>query len=138
MAFHEPFKNLQHKLWTKEGPRVKLAVWLPTTKNQESTQPQCVHVECDTLLKSSQGELQVCFKPHLNQRSEQGVMNSQSPRSPNRDNFGTPPWESREKVSFGCRCHGVTQIILCGGRWWLISNLGRGESCESKVTHGLS
>jgi len=24
-------------------------------------------------------------------------MNAQSPRSPNRDNFGTPFWESREK-----------------------------------------
>jgi hypothetical protein len=24
-------------------------------------------------------------------------MNAQNPRSVNRDNFGTPPWESREK-----------------------------------------
>jgi hypothetical protein len=37
MASHEPFGHLQPKLWAKEGPRVKLAVWLPTTKSQEST-----------------------------------------------------------------------------------------------------
>jgi hypothetical protein len=55
-------------------------------------------------------------------------MNAQSPRSPNRDNFGTPLWESWEKESFGCRCGGVTQSILYGGRWWLPASLGRGES----------
>jgi hypothetical protein len=29
-----------------------------------------------------------------------------------RDNFGTPTWESREKVSFGCKCGEVAQRIL--------------------------
>jgi hypothetical protein len=90
------------------------------------------------LLERSRGELQVCFRPHLNWRFEQRVMNFQIPGSPNWDTFRTPPWESREKMSFGCRCRGVTQRILYGGRWWLPSNLGRGESCESRVAHGLS
>ncbi len=31
------FGRLQPKLWAKEGPGVKLAVWLPTTKRREST-----------------------------------------------------------------------------------------------------
>jgi hypothetical protein len=44
MASHDPFGHLQHKLWQKEGSRVKLAVWLPTTKSQESTWPRCVQV----------------------------------------------------------------------------------------------
>jgi hypothetical protein len=65
-------------------------------------------------------------------------MNSQSPRSPNRDSFGTSLWESRDKKPFGCGCRGVTQIILYGGRWWLPSSPGHGESCESIVAHGLS
>jgi hypothetical protein len=138
MASHEPYRHVQHKLYVKEGPRVKLIVWLPTTKSRESTRPWCVQVECDTLLESSQGEIQVCFRPHPNRRSEQGVMSCQSPRSPNWDNFGTPPWESREKVSFGCRCGRVTQRILYGERWWLPPSPGRGESCESKVTCGSS
>ncbi len=39
-------------------------------------------------------------------------MNAQSPGSPNRDNFGTPLWESREKVPFGCKCGRKAQRIL--------------------------
>jgi len=93
MGLHGPFGHLQHKLWRNEGLGVKLVVWLPTTKSQESTWPLCVQVECDTLLENSWGELQVCFRPHPNRRSEQKVTTSQSPGSPNRDNFGTTPWE---------------------------------------------
>jgi hypothetical protein len=52
-------------------------------------------------------------------------MNAQSPESPNRDSFGTPFWESWEKVSFGCKCNGETQRILYGGRWWLPPSPGR-------------
>jgi len=65
-------------------------------------------------------------------------MNVQSPGSSNRNIFGTPFWESREKVPFGCKCGGETQRILYGGRWWLPSNLGYGELSESKVACGLS
>jgi hypothetical protein len=65
-------------------------------------------------------------------------MNAQSPRSPSRDNFETPLWESRDKKPFGCSLHGVTQSILYGGRWWLPPSPGRGESNESKVARGLS
>jgi hypothetical protein len=65
-------------------------------------------------------------------------MNAQSPGSPKPDSFETPLWESWEKRPFGCRCGGVTQIILYGGRWWLPPSSGRGESSESKVTYGLS
>jgi hypothetical protein len=114
------------------------AILLLTTKSQESTRPQCVQVGCDTLLKSFQQELQVCFRPHHNWRSEQIIIIPQSGGSPNRDSFGTPPWESRDKKPFRCRCRRQAQRILHGGRWWLPPNLGRGESCESRVTRGLS
>jgi hypothetical protein len=57
-------------------------------------------------------------------------MTSQSPGSLNWGSFRTPLWESREKVPFGCRCGGVTQSILYGGRWWPPPNPGRGESSE--------
>jgi hypothetical protein len=108
MASYEPFEHMQHKLWSKEGPGVKLVVWLQTTKIRESTRLWCVQVKCNTPLERSWGELQVCFRPHPNRRSELGVMGSQSPRSPNRDNFETPPWESQDKKPFECRCHGQT------------------------------
>jgi hypothetical protein len=65
-------------------------------------------------------------------------MNAQSPGNPNWDNFGTPLWESREKVPFRCKCGSETQRILYEGRWWLPPSLSCGESSESSVTRGLS
>jgi hypothetical protein len=130
MALHKPFGHLQHKLWQKERPGVKLAVWLLTTKSWESTWPRCVQVECGTPLESSRWELQVCFKPHPNRRFGQRVRTPQSGGSPNWDNFAIP-WESRDKKPFGCRCRGKVQRILYGGRWWLPPSPGRGESSES-------
>ncbi len=96
-----------------------------------------MQVKCDTPLESSQGELQVHFKPRPNWRLKREVMNVQSLGSPNRDNFGTPLWESRDKEPFECGREGVTQKILYGGRWWLPPSPGRGESSESRVARGL-
>jgi hypothetical protein len=138
MASYWPFGHLQHKLWQKERPGVKLAIWLLTTKSRELTRPRCVQVECDTPLKNSQGELQLCFRFHPNGRSERKFMITQIPRSPNQDSFGTPPWESRDKKPFGCGCRREAHSILYGGRWWLPLSPGRGESSESRVAHGLS
>jgi hypothetical protein len=56
-------------------------------------------------------------------------MDAQSLKSANWDNFET--WESRKKVTFGCRCDEVTYRILYGGRWWVPPSLGHGESSES-------
>jgi hypothetical protein len=134
MASHGPFGHLQPKLWAKEGPRVKLAVWLPTTKSQESTSSRHCLKECDTALESSWRELKFWFKPRPNPSLGRGAMNGQSPGTPTQDNFGTPIWESREKEPFGCSLRGETQRILYGGRWWLPPSLGRGESCLSKCS----
>jgi hypothetical protein len=138
MASHEPFGHLQPKLWAKEGPGVKLAVWFLTIKSRESTWSWRLQKECDMVLESSRRELQDCFRPHPNQRFEQEIMDAQSLENPTQDSFGTPPWESREKVPFGCGSHGELQRILYGGMWWLPPNSGRGESSESKVARGLS
>jgi hypothetical protein len=46
-------------------------------------------------------------------------MMPQSGESPNQDSFGTPPWESRDKKPFGCKCRREVKRILYGGRWWL-------------------
>jgi hypothetical protein len=108
------------------------------TKSRELTRFQCVQVKCDTLLKNSQGELQLWFRPRPNPSSGREVMNAQSLGSPNRDNFGTPLWESWGKKPFGCKCGRKLQRILYGGRWWLPPNPGRGESSEFKVAYGLS
>jgi hypothetical protein len=132
MASHEPFGHLQLKLWAKEGPGVKLAIWLPTTKSQKSTSFWRVQKECDLALESSQRELQLWFRSCSNRSWQSGDMSSQSRGTPTRDSFETPPWESREKVPFGCSLHCELQRILYGGRWWLPPSPGRGESCVSK------
>jgi hypothetical protein len=51
MGLHDPFEHITHKLWPKEGPRVKLAIWLSTIKSQESPQFPCVQVVCDIPLE---------------------------------------------------------------------------------------
>jgi hypothetical protein len=57
-------------------------------------------VVCDTLLESSQRELQVCFRPHFYWRSEQRVITPQSGGSLNQDSFGTPKRESWDKKTY--------------------------------------
>jgi hypothetical protein len=66
MGSHDTFKFLKHKLWPKEGPEVKLPIWLSTTKNHELPQFTYLKVACHILLNRSWGELQLWFKPHLN------------------------------------------------------------------------
>jgi hypothetical protein len=68
MGSHYPFQHLKHKLWPKEKLVVKLAIWLPTTKNRKLTRFPCVQVACNISLKSSWWWLQLCFKLHCNQR----------------------------------------------------------------------
>jgi hypothetical protein len=133
MGSHRPFGHLKHKLWPKERPVVKLAVWLSATKSQESTQFPCVQPACNIPLKSSRRGLQLCFRPHHDQRSAQEVMRSQSCKSLSWWNFGTLTWESQDKKPFGCGPRGEAHSILYGGRWWLSSSPGRGESYVSEL-----
>jgi len=68
MSSHDPFKHLKHKLWPKEGPGVKLTIWLLTIKSHELRRFPCVQVACDILLESSRQGLQLCFRPHIHRR----------------------------------------------------------------------
>jgi hypothetical protein len=94
MASHWPFGHLQPKLWANEGPGVKLAVWLPTTKSQDSTSSRRRLEECDTALKSSRQELQLWFKTRPDPSLGRGTMAVQSSRSPAETlsglHFGSP------------------------------------------------
>jgi hypothetical protein len=61
MGSNNPFGHLKYKLWPKVGPRVKLAIWLLTTKSQKLPQFPCLQVACNIPLKSSWWTLQLCF-----------------------------------------------------------------------------
>jgi hypothetical protein len=102
MGSHDPFGHLKHKLWTKERPRVKLVVWLPTIKNWQSPRFPWVQVACNTSLESSWWGLHLWFRPHFNWRSTHKVMGPQNHRSLNFRNFEIPIWESWDKMPFGC------------------------------------
>jgi hypothetical protein len=102
MGLHDPFGYLKHKLWPKEGLGVKLLIRFLTTKSQELPWFPYVQVACYIPLESSWRGIQLCFRPHFNQRSAYKVMGLQSHKSPNFENFRTPTWESRDKMTFGC------------------------------------
>ncbi len=102
MVSHDPFGYPKHKLWPKERSGVKLAIWLSTTKSRESTWVLCVQVACNTSLESSQQGLQLCFRPHPDQRSTHKVIALKRCGSFDFGNFGTPIWESGDKKPFRC------------------------------------
>jgi hypothetical protein len=82
MASHWSFGHLQPKLWAKERPGVKLAVWLPTTKSRESTFSRNPNWECNTALERSRQGLQLWFRPRRDRALQSGVMAVQSSGSP--------------------------------------------------------
>ncbi len=109
---HCPFGYLKQKLWSKERPRVKLTIWLMTTKSQESTRFPHMQETCDIPLESSWQGLQLYFRPHYNRMSPCKVMGPQSCKSLSCGNFEPPAWESQDKKSFGCGTLGEVQSIL--------------------------
>jgi len=82
MASHWQFGHLQPKLWAKEGPGVKLAVWLPTIKSRESTSSRRQIWVCDMALERSRRGLQLWFRPCCDPTLLSGVMAVQSFGSP--------------------------------------------------------
>jgi hypothetical protein len=100
MGSHDSIGHLKHKLWPKEGPRVKLTIWLPITKSQESTILPCVQVACHIFLESSRQELKLCFRPHCNCRFAHKVMGPQNCRSPNFWKFENPKTKCHLDMGF--------------------------------------
>ncbi len=116
MGSHCSFGHLKHKLWPKERSGVKLPIWLPTRKSQESTRFTWLQRACDIPLERSRRKLQLCFRPHLDPRSTRKVIGLQSCKSPNLGDFGTPTWESRDKKPFGWGPRGEVQGEPLAGR----------------------
>jgi hypothetical protein len=90
MGSHDLFGCLKHKLWPKERSRIKLEIWLSTTKSLESPWFPYVQVACHIPLESSRRGLQLCFRPHFNRRFSHKVMGPQSCGSPVVEISGLP------------------------------------------------
>jgi len=129
MGFHVPFEYLKHKLWSIEGSRVKLSIWLLTIKSWESPWFIYVNVLFQITLKSSWRELQLSFTPHLNRRFAQKIMGFQSYKSLNFGNFGIPnlgvlrqndiwvlaPWPSIKNTIMG-----KVMVTFKSRPWWVL------------------
>jgi len=141
MASHEPFGHLQPKLWAKEGPGVKLAVWFPTIKSQESTSSQCWFLSATWRWKA--------LKERYNFGSDLVLIGLYSrelwaPKVP-----GLQPWTiSRLQLgSPGKKCHlDVASAESCreyymgegggfpeSGPWWVLCQSARGLSQHPRV-----
>jgi hypothetical protein len=90
MGSHDPFRHIKHKLWPKEGSKVKLPIWLLTNKSWESPRFTYVQVACNIPLENSEQGLQLFIRPYLNRRFAQKVMGLQSCKSLNFKNLGVP------------------------------------------------
>jgi hypothetical protein len=138
MGLHDPFGYLEHKLWPKERSGVKLAIWLSTTKSQESFWFPCVKVACHILLKSSRKGLQLFLRPHLNWRFAHKVMGLQNWRSSNFGISRLPLGSPRTKWHLSANFVARHKKYYKGGRWWFPPSLSHGESCESMFARGSS
>jgi hypothetical protein len=125
MDSHDSFGHLKHKLWPKERSRVKLTIWLPTTKSWESTQFPYMQVTCDISLKSSRQRLQLFFKLHPDRRFTHKVI---APRKvvgvPTLGISGFPGqktiwmWASWRGVEYTIR--GKVLASPKSGPWWVL------------------
>jgi hypothetical protein len=128
MRSYYPFEYLKHKLWPKEKLRIKMSMWLPTTKSQESPWFTCVQKACHILFKIFQRRLQLFFQPHLKWRSSQEIMGVQSGESFNFGNYGIPNLESQEKYHLGVapmanrKKHHKGKVVASpkSGSWWVL------------------
>jgi hypothetical protein len=100
MVSYCSIKHLTHKLWSKEGSRVKLPVWLPTRKSREWTRFTYLQRTCDIPLENSRQELQFFFRLHLDPRSSRKIMGLQSHGSLHWRDFETPTRESWERKTY--------------------------------------
>jgi hypothetical protein len=101
----------------KKGRESNRQIWLPTTKSWESPQFPCVHVMCNIPLESSWWRLQICFRPHVDQRFAHKDMAPQSCESPNFGNFG---WVLVSWPSTKYTIRGKVVASHKYGPWWVL------------------
>jgi hypothetical protein len=132
MGLHVPFEYFKHNLWSKERSGVKLPIWLPTTKCQESLDLLVCRCHVGSIhisLKSSRQELQLCFRLHFNQSSVKKIMGLQSYRSPNLGNFKFPNLGVSGKIDIWVQAlwpcientmMGKVVAFPKSGPWWVL------------------
>ncbi len=92
---------------------------------------------CHILLENFWQALQLFFKPHSNWRFTKEVIDLQSCKSPNFENFGIPNLEvlGQNDIWVQAPWPGIENTIR--GKTVVFPSLGRGESYESVFARGL-
>jgi hypothetical protein len=132
MGSHCPFGHLKHKLWPKERPGVKLAIWLSTTKSRESTRLPCVQGTCDIPLESSWQRLQLFLELIAIEGLHKKLCALKVVEIPSVTILGLPSGSPGTKSHLDVAPLGRRRVYY-GGRWWFPSSPGRGESCVSEL-----
>jgi len=98
MGSHDPFGYLKYKLWPKEGPGVKLPIWLLTSKSQESPKLLACRWRATYCWKTLDKNYNFVLYLTLIGGFHKKVMGFQSCENPHFKNFGTPnlgvPWQN--------------------------------------------
>jgi hypothetical protein len=115
MGSHDQFGHFKHKLWPKEGPRVKLSNWqFDSRPLKVRNRPNFLMCRwCTTYHWKSLDEGYNFVSDLISIRDLHAKLwGPQSHENLNCGNFETPTWESRDKMSFRCWSHGQAQNIL--------------------------
>jgi hypothetical protein len=118
IPFHCSFKPNLHELWSKEGVGLKLGIWFPTTNPLKEGVKWGLIGACYTPLEiyfQGSKKFPCTFKTNLIWERYEGPKFWDNKSF----DFGTPTWDSRGKVMFGCSpCREASNIIE-GGEWCL-------------------
>jgi len=90
MGSHDTFKYLKHKLWPKEGPWVKVPIWLSLIKSQKSPWNRCVQVVVTYHWKALDKGYNISLDLTSIGDLKKIIMAFQNEKSPNFENFGSP------------------------------------------------
>jgi hypothetical protein len=129
MALYEPFGHLQHELWQKERPKVKLTIWLPTIKSREiDPTPVCengVRHTVGNLSRRATNLLQTLSQSEVWTKSYEFTKSRESKLGQFRDSpLGVPgqkairmwvPWNNTENTIWG-------KVVASpeSGPWWVM------------------
>jgi hypothetical protein len=133
MGSHDPFGHLQHKLWQKETLGVKIDNLTPDHKKLGINRTFMRAGGMQHVIGRFRRKLQLCFRPHLNRRSEYeiiahkvaGVLTLAISGLP----FGSPGTKSHLDVGLAERCR-VYYMGESGGfpRVWAVVSLVSSKS----------
>jgi hypothetical protein len=120
---HCSFRHDLHELWSKEKGKRQIGNLTPDhkpleSKNQMSSDWSVLYIVGKIFLKVIRYYLWIFKIDFIWERYE-------CPKfwDNNNPNFGTPTWESRGEVTFGCNPHREAQSILEGREWCFFSKV---------------